>query len=1146
MAESPSYAQASTQDLIEDLREDIELNTAILASLGDEDSDTETEDSRRAVSRSLKEMKNRLKQLTRPKSPTTPPQLDGAADDMPPTGGSKSTQSTFNLVNRKRQRGELDDEIGSRGSKSLRGSPALSASDAPSPRPSASATDDDLDLDDGFFTQIMSKEEIEEQKAYLKSLDERKKQEQADEELARSFNVPDTAPASSSTTVQRPSLPAASSQAFFRGDGTFRGPAKQEPTPAVNAYQPPPKPQFIGVDEVSSGVNTPATSEDSFEEISRDMFTPRQPQPYAYGPQSMPGAFPGVYPPYVNQPGASVYNNPLTGQPQVPGAYALTGTNLVNAKLGLEGHSAYARNILNNFHPWDDDADPAKTAEEIKDLLKHIRPDEELTDEQLAEMPTGLTRPLMPHQISGLAWMKKMEEGTNKGGILADDMGLGKTVQAIALMLARPAPEGDRRPNLVVAPVALMHQWKRELDKFVNRRNKFNIITLHGPGRPEDYRAIRNADVVLTTYGTLASELKRRLVYEDKCKHAADPSSIRENCAILGEKSKFHRVFLDEAQNIKNRNTKAAIAACRIAATHRWALSGTPMQNSVEEMYSLIKFCRIRPYNNWDKFSKDISRPLKSRSEVLSKRGMQILQALLKAMLLRRTKDSKLNGKPILQLPPKTTVEDRAIMGKDQKEFYEALEKSSQIQFNRYLKNNSIGRHYSHALVLLLRLRQACCHPTLIVNSKDFQQTVSELAPMDMIENAKLLSDSVVERLKRESLDGFECPVCMDAHEDPTIFQCGHAICQDCLAKLTDAALSSEEGAQASCPHCRAKISADKVTDLTSFLRVYCPEREGVEQLEDIVGGDHASDSDSDSDSSDDVADDSDDDGADLADFIVDDEADVEYDESDKDELESAKSKPEAKVRAKANSKDKVKKKSKSKKGKGKAKAKDSKSVSLGELRKAGLKSKAAKKKYLKRLSKDWVSSTKIDKTIALLEEIHARGEGEKTIVFSSFTSFLDLLEVPLSRHDDLSTYSRYDGSMNAAARNDAVLDFTDKPACKTILVSLKAGNAGLNLTAANHVILLDPFWNPFVEYQAADRCYRIGQERDVTIHRVLIGREDGNDDLENPHTVEDRILKLQEKKRHLVETALDERAGSQLGRLGVRELGYLFGVNSL
>ena len=99
-------------------------------------------------------------------------------------------------------------------------------------------------------------------------------------------------------------------------------------------------------------------------------------------------------------------------------------------------------------------------------------------------------------------------------------------------------------------------------------------------------------------------------------------------------------------------------------------------------------------------------------------------------------------------------------------------------------------------------------------------------------------------------------------------------------------------------------------------------------------------------------------------------------------------------------------------------------------------------------------------------------------------------------------------------------------------MVSLKAGNAGLNLIAASQVIILDPFWNPYVEEQAIDRAHRIGQQKPVRVHRILI-----------PNTVEDRILALQDKKRELIEAALDEKASASIARLGVAELGFLFDV---
>lgn len=799
----------------------------------------------------------------------------------------------------------------------------------------------------------------------------------------------------------------------------------------------------------------------------------------------------------------------------------------------------------------DEYADPVQTQEEIKDLLKHIRPDEELTEEQQREVqPEGLRIDLMPHQRKGFAWLKSMEEGTNKGGILADDMGLGKTVQALALILGRPPAADARTPTLVVAPVALMQQWEREIKKFVKPSHALKVLILHQENRNKPWNFIRDYDVVLTTYGTLASDLKRKIIWD---KHLLSNPGARARpqqlCPVLGDTSRFHRVILDEAQNIKNKSTKGAAAACKINAKYRWCLSGTPMQNNVDEIYSLIKFCRIRPYHDYEKFARDIGRPLKRTSDWGKEKAMKQLQAILKAILLRRTKESKIDGQPIIQLPEKRTVEDLAIFSKDELDFYKQLEQQAQIQFNRFLKQGTVGRYYSHALVLLLRLRQCCCSPQLVTNAKEFL-TSGPLGTVDHINNAKNLSEEVVQRL--DANDAFECPICFDAVENPIIFvPCGHTLCNECLQAMVDKSMTDAQAAL-NCPHCRAVVDINKVTDLESYLRVHHPDRPGVEPLD---GNDDDSDSDTVSDSTDDEAED-DDDGQDLRGFIVpDDHVDSDNDaDEDNDEKMGPKSEAEADPdetklsRAKPAADKKLKKDKKRRSAKGKAKAKN-KHISLADLRKEGLKSKAAKKRYLKRLEKGFETSAKIEKTLEILHEIRDRGLGEKTIIFSSFTSFLDLLEVPLHKDEELSNYVRFDGSMKAVDRNNAVIRFSDDPHCKVMLVSLKAGNSGLNLTAANHVILLDPFWNPFVEYQAADRCYRIGQQREVTIHRVLIGESEepnAQPDVERDFTVEDRILRLQDKKRKLVETALDGKAATSLGRLTTQDLGFLFGVNAM
>lgn len=482
---------------------------------------------------------------------------------------------------------------------------------------------------------------------------------------------------------------------------------------------------------------------------------------------------------------------------------------------------------------------------------------------------------------------------------------------------------------------------------------------------------------------------------------------------------------------------------------------------------------------------------------------MQKLQALLKAILLRRTKSSKINGKPILQLPPRTTEESHAVFSEDEQQFYNALETRTQLQFNRYLHAGTVGRNYSSILVLLLRLRQACCHPHLIT---DFGVKAAVNADeVDLVANAKNFDDEVVLRLKEN--ESSECPVCIDAVENAIIFfPCGHSTCAECFTRISDPAQALAQGNdggayEIKCPNCRGKVDTKKITDSVSFKSVYCPDQ-NAGTLEETAA--KIADMDDDSDDSSDDSDDEDDDGSDLRDFIVPD-----------DDAEAAEQRP---------------RKKKDRKGKGKAQ--DNPIRSLALLKKEGMKNAKAKRKYLKKLARNWQTSAKVDQALEILEKIEGGNDGQKTIIFSQFTSLLDLLEVPIMRRG--WGYRRYDGSMKPGDRNQSVFDFTDKPDCKIMLVSLKAGNSGLNLVAASNVIIFDPFWNPYIEEQAIDRAHRIGQMRPVQVHRILI-----------KDTVEDRIVALQEKKRKLIEGALDEKASKNVGRLGTQELAFLFGVNN-
>ncbi|MED6197116.1 hypothetical protein PIB30_053693 [Stylosanthes scabra] len=155
-----------------------------------------------------------------------------------------------------------------------------------------------------------------------------------------------------------------------------------------------------------------------------------------------------------------------------------------------------------------------------------------------------------------------------------------------------------------------------------------------------------------------------------------------------------------------------------------------------------------------------------------------------------------------------------------------------------------------------------------------------------------------------------------------------------------------------------------------------------------------------------------------------------------------------------------------------------------------------------------------------------------KTILFSQWTRMLDLVQASLEQSG--IQYSRLDGSMSLAARDRSVKDFNTEPEVTVMLMSLLAGNLGLNMVAASHVILLDPWWNPKAEDQAIDRVHRIGQTRPVTVTRLTIR-----------DTVEDRILALQERKSKMAASAFGEdRTDSSQNRLTIDDLKYLFDVD--
>ncbi|KAL2169713.1 hypothetical protein VTG60DRAFT_5766 [Thermothelomyces hinnuleus] len=792
--------------------------------------------------------------------------------------------------------------------------------------------------------------------------------------------------------------------------------------------------------------------------------------------------------------------------------------------------------------------DPRKTEEDIQKLLSNIRPDMDVPEEERGETPDAMKYPLYPHQQLALKWMSDMEEGTNKGGILADDMGLGKTISTLALIVSRPSTD-NIKTNLIIGPVALIKQWEREVKKKLKSTHKLSAFLFYSKKRP--YSELKKYDVVLTTYGSVAAEWKRYNQHvaqrnESDDYREEDDMELLNKCPVLHPRSRFYRIILDEAQCIKNKDTQSSTAVHRINATYRWCLTGTPMMNGVSELYPLIRFLRIRPYCDFKTFQRTF-RGLSAKghvSDYTRDNAMRQLQAVLKAMMLRRMKDSMIDGKPILTLPPKTENSEHVVFSDDERQFYQDLETRSRVQFNKFLRAGTVGKNYSNILVLLLRLRQACCHPHLT----EFESTGAAIEDIDMESLARELDGTVVERIK--AIEAFECPICYDGVEDPLlVIPCGHDTCTECFTSLTENTAQDnirlgDENRAAKCPVCRGPVEPKKVITLTAFRKVHAPEtleaEDGVlDELSEILDSeddDFTSDSETETDA---------DQFGNLSGFVVPDSEDGDCDgiegaESDTgldtaamalngEKGEHPLGERDTKSSGKPAKKGKQRRTAKEK-ATGKRKAEEIKPHMLKQLRNDADKNREARRRYMHYLRDNWEDSAKVTQVIELLREIQETDE--KTIIFSQWTTLLDLIECQIKYKLNLR-YCRYTGKMSRNQRDEAVQDFIENPRNTVMLVSLRAGNAGLNLTAASRIIICDPFWNPFIEAQAIDRAHRIGQQREVKVHRILV-----------KETVEDRILALQESKRKLVEAALDEGQSKNVGRLSERELAYLFGVN--
>ncbi|GGK13997.1 hypothetical protein GCM10008955_04180 [Deinococcus malanensis] len=314
-------------------------------------------------------------------------------------------------------------------------------------------------------------------------------------------------------------------------------------------------------------------------------------------------------------------------------------------------------------------------AEKLLELGRRLRGFQGI---QPVPAPEGLHAEMRPYQLQGLAWLQFLRE-LGMGGILADDMGLGKTLQTLAhLQLEKNAGRADR-PSLVIAPTSVIGNWRAEAARFTPG---LKVLTLHGKDRREHFDRIPDADIVLTTYPLLPRDLGE-----------------------LGAHA-YHFVILDEAQNIKNAKTAAAKAAGSLDAHHRLALTGTPLENHLGELWSQFNFLSPGLLHDERTFRDLYRTPIEKRGDPHRRAA---LAARVRPFILRREKRDVAR-----ELPPKTEIPVRVTLDGDQRDLYETVRVTMESRVREELRARGLNRSTIAILDALLKLRQAVTDPRLV------------------------------------------------------------------------------------------------------------------------------------------------------------------------------------------------------------------------------------------------------------------------------------------------------------------------------------------------------------------------------------------------------------------------------------------------
>ncbi|MCL5946095.1 MAG: DEAD/DEAH box helicase [Planctomycetes bacterium] len=330
-------------------------------------------------------------------------------------------------------------------------------------------------------------------------------------------------------------------------------------------------------------------------------------------------------------------------------------------------------------------------SQQVRELLTRLR----TASTMVIMPPSGLAATLRPYQQHGLNWLQFLRE-CDLSGILADDMGLGKTVQALAHLLCEKQAGRLDRPVLVVAPTSLMGNWRQESRRFAP---DLRVLVLHGSGRKEHFEKLDQFDLIITSYQLLARDMDFLI------------------------KQPYHQVILDEAQMVKNPNTQYAQAARKLITRHRLALTGTPMENHLGELWAIFDFLMPGFLGNNRQFRQLFRDPVEKAGDTARRKA---LAQRIAPLVLRRRK-----SEVALELPPKNEMVQEIELSGTQRDLYESIRVTMESHVRNQIANLGLARSHIFILEALLKLRQVCCDPRLVKLAS--AQKVTQSAKMDWL-----------------------------------------------------------------------------------------------------------------------------------------------------------------------------------------------------------------------------------------------------------------------------------------------------------------------------------------------------------------------------------------------------------------------------